>query len=89
MISKHSNEEIKGMIDLITKSLEELIECLDKKHEITAEMLIPKYRDHIEEIINKPYGGTLAPEEIAEIIVSQELLPKRHFTEEAAATTYI
>lgn len=87
-LEKHTKEEVQGMLALIESSIEDLYrqlnsdKTIEENPEKKASMLISKYRLNIEEILNKPYGGTLAPEEMAEIIFSQET--HNNSSEEAA-----
>lgn len=94
MNQKHSQEEIEGMLQLIEDSLKYLCryngDFFNKNIDEAVGNLMKKYKVKIVEILNKPHGGTLAPEEIAEIILTQEVYKRhieRRYSEEAAATS--
>lgn len=94
-MENHTNEELHGMLFLIESGIVELYDRLelnlekrqDGNSEQVAKSLIAKHKANIQSLLNKPYGGTLAPEEIAEMILVQEYHPK--YKSEEAATNAI
>lgn len=72
-MSKHTDEEIVGMLRLTEKSLAKYLS--GKYDTITyptdrARDLVEKFKNIIIDILDKPHGGTFAPEELAQIILS-------------------
>ncbi|WNR44233.1 hypothetical protein [Paenibacillus roseipurpureus] len=72
-MSKHTDEEIIGMLRLTEKSL---AKYLSRKYETiadpsdTARDLVASFKNIFIDILDKPHGGTFAPEELAQIILS-------------------
>ena len=91
MSEKHSDQELEAMLILIKESLIELYGHLklpkETSHEASANKLVKVYREEINKLLDQPHGGTLSPEEIAEIILAQELYYNGDLHEEAAATS--
>lgn len=87
MINNYNEDEILGMQELIRESVREYLNIMGYKNvDHTSDRLVKANRTRIIQLLNKPMGGTLAPEEIAEMLIIQDLR-KRNKTEEAAATT--
>lgn len=87
MVNDYNEDEIKGMQKLIRESIKEYLSIMGYKNvNHTSDRLVKDNRSRIIQLLNKPMGGTLAPEEIAEMLIIQDLR-KRNNTEEAAATT--
>ncbi|WP_117149110.1 MULTISPECIES: hypothetical protein [Paraliobacillus] len=88
-MDKHSKDEILKMLKLIESSAVEIYRQLDfEKNEnvnTKAKSLIKKYESNIEIILNKPQGGALAPEEIAEMIIVQDYYKNGTYEEAATA----
>lgn len=95
-MGNHTNEELRGMMFLIESSIVKLYNQLElnieesekqkRDSEQIAKSLIFKHKANSEFHLNEPYGGSLATEEIAEMILVQEYHPK-YKNEEAATNT--
>lgn len=74
MKGNHSEDEIRGMELLVEESIKGYYNVMGYKNaEKKAAHTLGIYRKQIEQILNKPLGGTFAPEEIAEIIIFQDI----------------
>ena len=81
---KHTTEEIMAMTQLIEESINELLSNLFGESHLDARRLVKTFDYKIVEILDMPYGGTLAPEEIAQMILSEVDL-NRYFPQDEAA----
>lgn len=89
LVRRHSRYEIESMESLVEESIKQYYIIMDFKDvEQKAREVTSKYRKKIEEILNKPMGGTFAPEEIAEIIIYQDMNKNRNIEEAAATSSY-
>ncbi|MBP1970182.1 hypothetical protein J2Z83_002300 [Virgibacillus natechei] len=85
--NNHTNKEFLEMEGFILNSLKELYVYYDigsqSQADDNAEYLLSKYDREIRSFLDQPYGGTFSPDEIAEMILTQEY-KKRNSSEEAA-----
>ncbi|OXS58130.1 hypothetical protein B0G93_11510 [Bacillus sp. V-88] len=89
MVNNHSEEEIEGMQELICQSIREYLTAMGFPNvDHLSKCLVENNKNNIIDILNKPLGGTLAPEEIAEMLIVQDLL-KQNNSEEAASVPLI
>jgi hypothetical protein len=85
--NQHTETEIEEMKKLILDSLHDYNRQMDFLDFIPDKLLV-KYDRNIRSILNQAHGGSLSPEEIAEMILVKEFNPKIN-TEEAAATNVL
>ena len=92
-MKKHTRVEVLKMAELIQLELVELLLDLGQAKEkanVIAGTIIREGMDHLQATLDMPYGGTLSPEELAEMMLTQFVFRRHgHFNEEAAATTLI
>ena len=84
-----NDKDFKEMLNLISKSLtEQLIRIGVKREDAQKEstVLVKKYRHKIYKVIHMPYGGTLPPEELAEMVLVNSAGTIKKQRDEAAAT---
>jgi len=63
---RNSNKDNKRMFEIIENSIKFILNHM-KIDTSTSDMLARR----IEKLLDMPYGGTLAPEEIAQVLVSE------------------
>lgn len=87
---KHTNEEIKQMIQLVEENIKLILRHLEVQPsmvDILTRKIIRKNSKRIATLLNRPYGGTFPPEEIAEVLVSEQINIILKYTSEAAAAS--
>jgi len=88
-MKKHTRVEIIKMTELIRSDLIELLLDLGQEKEtakVIAETIIREGMDNLQVTLDMPYGGTLSPDELAEMMLTQYVIRRHgHFNEEAAA----
>ena len=71
---RNSNKDNKRMFEIIENSIKFILNHM-KIDTSTSDMLardiLRKNSRRIEKLLDMPYGGTLAPEEIAQVLVSE------------------
>jgi|HigsolmetaGSP11D_1036233.scaffolds.fasta_scaffold52583_1 DNA repair protein RadC len=88
-MSKHTQDEIVKMAKLVKTELVSLLLDLGQEKErakVIAESIIREGMDSLQATLDMPYGGTLPPDELAEMMLTQYVIRRQgHFSEEAAA----
>ncbi|MEC0140931.1 hypothetical protein P4H94_29250 [Paenibacillus macerans] len=86
---KHTQAEVLKMAELVSSELVALLLDLGQgkeKAKVIAETIIRESMDNLRATLDMPYGGTLSPYELAEMMLTQYVYKRRgHFDEEAAA----
>jgi DNA repair protein RadC len=88
-MKKHTQAEITKMVELVRSELIELLLDLGQgkeKAKVFAETIIRESMDNLQATLDMPYGGTLSPDELAEMMLTQYVYRRHgHINEEAAA----
>ncbi|UJL46311.1 hypothetical protein KFZ58_18495 [Virgibacillus sp. NKC19-16] len=90
MKNNHTDKGFLEMEELILNSLKEFYVYyhIEPQAVDNAEYLLSKYDGKISLFLEQPYGSTFSPEEIAEMILTQEY-KKKSPSEEAATLGFI
>ncbi len=90
---KHTKTEVLRMTELVREELIGILIGLGHgtvKADLLADAIIKENEESFRKVLDMPHGGTLPPDELADMILSQYVY-KRHgrFSEEAATTAVI
>ena len=92
-MTKHTEQEVLGMLELVEENIELILRQLgvdNKKISRLGKHLIKLNKNKINELLDMPSGGTLPPEELAQMVVLNHINDlKKHSSEAAAAATYL
>lgn len=92
-MEKHTEGEVYRMADLVKDELIRLLISLGQssaKSKVLANVIIKENFENLNSILDMPHGGTLSPDELAEMVLSQYVYQRKGLcNEEAAATTLL
>lgn len=92
VMRKHTQVEVLRMAELVRDEMTEILIGLGQQNtraRALADSIIRDYLGSLRNILDMPYGGTLSPDELAEMMLSQYVYKHHGHNEEEAAAALI